>query len=91
MDLIRLIKIKCMDEGLSLTKLCKQVGVKRETISRYEKKLPIPLVTVSKLLGELDNMKSNRLKLKECYVCGEVYSNSKTFCPQCKTQNDKIV
>lgn len=86
MDLIKMIKQGCMDEGISMSRLCKKQGIRSETISRYQKKLPIPLTVVTKLLTELEAMKAKRLNLKHCSYCGEIYPSSKAVCPQCKNK-----
>lgn len=77
------LKKRCTDEGISMNKLCKEVGVRRELISRYDKNPPVAIKTVEALELQLDRMKAQRLNMLLCNNCGEIFANTKNKCPQC--------
>jgi uncharacterized OB-fold protein len=79
------LKKRCTDENISMNKLCQSVGVRRELISRYDKKTPVAIAAVEALTMQLDKMKAVRLGMVVCgnVNCGEIYASTKEACPQC--------
>lgn len=78
------LKVRCIEEGTSLTKVCKSTGVNRGTLTRWEKTLPSPLAKVEKINAELDRLKRIRMhKVRECTNCHALISSMVTNCPEC--------
>lgn len=56
MDAIKLIEQKCRDRGVSLSKVCKELGLKSMYFSRWKKTPPIVIQYIEKVNKHLDRL-----------------------------------
>jgi len=56
MDAIKLIEQKCRDRGMSLSKVCKELGLKSMYFSRWKRTEPTALKYVNKVNQYLDGI-----------------------------------
>ena len=56
MDSIELIEQKCRDKGLSVAKVCRELGLRRMYISRWKKSKPTALKYVDEINRYLDGL-----------------------------------
>lgn len=86
MSIISNIQKRCATEGVSVSKVCKAANVDPSTISRYKKNPPKSIKVVEAIENELDKIERKRLGLVKCANCGEISSNSRDNCPQCRRE-----